>query len=174
MMGMSIQNMKYGLHIYCQCNNLFETYTERAMLHNNLKIRDSGFDLVVPESISIFPGDIGVKIDHQIQCLMEVIDNNDNIIQDQCGFYLYARSSTGSKTPLRLSNSVGIIDPGYRGNIIALFDNNGISVHVVDKDTRVAQICAPNITYDMDVFVHLGDIETDTLRGTNGFGSSGC
>ena len=38
-------------------------------------------------------------------------------------YYLYPRSSMGSKTPLRLSNSVGIIDAGYRGNIIGVVDN---------------------------------------------------
>ena len=46
-----------------------------------------------------------------------------NGIEHYVGYYLYSRSSTGSKTPLRLSNSVGIIDSGYRGNIKACFDN---------------------------------------------------
>ena len=35
-------------------------------------------------------------------------------------FYLYPRSSTGAKTPIRLSNSVGIIDAGYRGPLTAI------------------------------------------------------
>ena len=29
----------------------------------------------------------------------------------------------GLRTPLRLANSVGIIDAGYRGNICAVVDN---------------------------------------------------
>ena len=39
-------------------------------------------------------------------------------------YYLYPRSSI-IKTPLRMSNSVGIIDAGYRGNIIGCVDNIG-------------------------------------------------
>ena len=38
------------------------------------------------------------------------------------GYYLYPRSSI-VKTGLRLANSVGIIDAGYRGEIIAVVDN---------------------------------------------------
>ena len=37
------------------------------------------------------------------------------------GYYMYPRSSL-SKTKLRLANSVGIIDSGYRGNLIGMFD----------------------------------------------------
>ena len=39
-------------------------------------------------------------------------------------YYLLPRSSMGAKTPLRLSNSVGLKDAGYRGNVIAIVDNN--------------------------------------------------
>ena len=39
------------------------------------------------------------------------------------GFYLHPRSSI-SKTKLRLANSTGIIDAGYRGHIMAMFDIN--------------------------------------------------
>ena len=48
---------------------------------------------------------------------------SNEITYTPCGYYLYPRSSTGSKTPLRLSNSIGVIDSGYRGNLIACFDN---------------------------------------------------
>ena len=36
--------------------------------------------------------------------------------KSQRDFYVYPRSSI-SKTPLRMANSVGIIDSGYRGNL---------------------------------------------------------
>ena len=57
----------------------------------------------------------------KILCLtikLKRMKRNNNYV----GFYLYMRSSTASKTPLRLANNVGIIDSGYRGNIKALFD----------------------------------------------------
>ena len=44
-----------------------------------------------------------VKINTQVKTAMYY----DSI---PCGFYLYPRSSTGTKTPLRLANSVGVID----------------------------------------------------------------
>jgi dUTP pyrophosphatase len=96
------------------------------------------------------------------------------------GYHLYPRSSTGTKTPLRLANSVGIIDSGYRGNIIAVFDNwktrtdRENSSHVVEEYDRVVQICPPDLTYPMRVLM----VENDALlgtteRGEGGFGSTG-
>ena len=41
---------------------------------------------------------------------------------------IFPRSSTGAKTTLRLSNSVGIIDSGYRGELGVLFDNTSQSL----------------------------------------------
>ena len=41
---------------------------------------------------------------------------------EPCSFLLLPRSSI-SKTPLRLSNSVGLIDAGYRGELQAPVDN---------------------------------------------------
>ena len=46
-------------------------------------------------------------------------------------YYLYPRSSVSTKTPLRLANSVGIIDSGYRGNIKAVFDINQSYFNIV-------------------------------------------
>jgi dUTPase len=79
--------------------------------------RDSGFDLFIPQhftNINYVDG-VPIKIDHQVQCA--VYDNNNNPLP----YYLYPRSSI-SKTPFRLANQVGIIDSGYRGNIISKVD----------------------------------------------------
>jgi dUTP pyrophosphatase len=96
------------------------------------------------------------------------------------GYYLYPRSSTGTKTPLRLSNSVGIIDSGYRGNIIAVFDNwlnrdpREDSICVVERYNRLVQICPPDLTDPMRVTM-VEDVEALGLteRGEGGFGSTG-
>ena len=91
---------------------------------------------------------------------------------------MYPRSSTGTKTPLRLSNSVGIIDSGYRGNIIAAFDNrdtmSNSSGFKVERGSRVGQICPPELSYP--VLVEIVQNESDlgtTNRGEGGFGSTG-
>ena len=77
----------------------------------------------------------------------------------------------GAKTPLRLANSVGIIDAGYRGTLKAIVDNidreNGI---VIPKGTRLFQICSPTlqpITYEVV------DSLSETSRGEGGLGSTG-
>ena len=77
----------------------------------------------------------------------------------------------GSKTPLRLSNSVGIIDAGYRGEIKAVVDNiDRERDFVIRTGTRLLQLCSPNlspITYEM------ANSLSDTNRGNDGFGSTG-
>ena len=102
---------------------------------------------------------------------------NDNYVS----YYLYPRSSTGTKTPLRLANSVGIIDSGYRGNIKAAFDINSTYFNKnqefkIESNMRFVQITPPDLSnYPMKVIIvddisHLG---SSTLRGNSGFGSSG-
>ena len=137
---------------------------------------DAGFDLFTPSNNILAPKEIGQKVSMGVKCAMTF---NDMPV----GYYLYPRSSTGSKTPLRLSNSVGIIDAGYRGYIIALFDNISCEEkgdnpedwdYVIYKDERVVQICSPNITYP--IYPELVSSEAElgvTSRGVGGFGSSG-
>jgi dUTP pyrophosphatase len=141
---------------------------------------DAGFDLFTPSNNILGPRVMGQKVSMGVKCSMTF--NGMPV-----GYYLYPRSSTGAKTPLRLSNSVGIIDSGYRGYIIALFDNikemgdrenidreNEESDYVINKDDRVVQICSPNITYP--IYPELVNSEEElgsTLRGEGGFGSSG-
>jgi dUTP pyrophosphatase len=89
-------------------------------------------------------------------------------------FYLYPRSSTGTKTPLRLANSVGIIDSGYRGPLIAAFDNGNEDDFQIQDKQRLVQICAPDLSYP--IYVILVDSEEElgkTNRGSGGFGSTG-
>jgi dUTPase len=102
-----------------------------------------------------------------------------------CGFYLYPRSSI-SKTRMRLANSVGIIDSGYRGDIIAAVDTIGLfgstdiwniwkeTLSPIKKYDRYFQICSPNLS---PFLVHIVETEEElgarTARGTGGFGSTG-
>ena len=128
---------------------------------------DAGFDLFVPQDICVYAGSSSNKVDHGIKCAMTL-----NGVPT--AFYLYPRSSTGSKTPLRLSNSVGIIDSGYRGNIIAMFDNMSCNNYNVSSNDRLTQICGPNIMYPIwPVLVDNVEELGTTSRGDGGFGSTG-
>ena len=129
---------------------------------------DSGFDLYVTDDTIIQPFkniNKGTLIDLQIKC--EMIDNDINV-----GYYLYPRSSI-YKTPLRLSNSVGIIDAGYRGNIMACVDNHSDNEYTVKKGTRLFQICAGDLSLFQSIILGDDDKLSVTLRGNKGLGSTG-
>jgi len=142
--------------------------THNYYLNNsNFHAGDSGFDLYVPNDIIFKPYEVKF-IDFGIQC--EMIDKNKNNIS----YYLYPRSSI-SKTPLLLANSVGIIDAGYRGNIIGAvryipFSGSENEDYILKKDTRLLQICSPSLSPLVSEIV---ENLSETTRGSGGFGSTG-
>ena len=80
---------------------------------------------------------------------------------------LFPRSSV-SKTDLRLCNAVGVIDAGYRGEIMLKFDKNGEKQY--EPGDRVGQLMLvpiPSIQFVQVVNLPQSD------RGLGGFGSSG-
>ena len=124
---------------------------------------DAGLDLYCPGNLEILPGQTKC-IDFKIQCEGLSDSNERNVC-----YYLYPRSSI-SKTPFRLANSVGIIDAGYRGNLMAMVDNISNEVQTIQKGTRLFQICG---RYLEPVHLELVEELTETERGNDGFGSTG-
>jgi dUTP pyrophosphatase len=155
-------------------------YLNAALNHNSKLMNechfyDSGFDLFLPDAeCQITSGRVN-KVDFQIRCSAQIVkcsnigDNNGSFYT---GYYMYPRSSL-SKTALRLANCTGIIDAGYRGHLIGMFDclNDEFCPELYD---RFIQICAPNL---MPIFVNVVDsmdqLGPNTSRGDGGFGSSG-
>ena len=101
------------------------------------------------------------------------------------GFYLYPRSSI-SKTRMRLANSVGIIDAGYRGDIIAAVDTIGLfgsndiwhvwkeTLSPIKKYDRYFQLCAPDLSpFQVHIVATEAELGAPTTRGQGGFGSTG-
>lgn len=139
---------------------------------------DSGIDIFNPSEVIAYKT-ASSRVGCGIKCAM-YFNNGDGNMKPS-GYYMYPRSSTGSKTPLRLSNSVGIIDAGYRGELIGYFDNIDKNYdYKICRDQRILQICSPNITYPIfpclvdDVKLldkHINDY--DNARGAGGFGSTG-
>ena len=61
---------------------------------------------------------------------------------------IYIVVHTPLKTPLRLANSVGIIDSGYRGHIKVTFDNKNdydFMEYNIEFGSRLTQLCPPNL-----------------------------
>ena len=79
--------------------------------HGHFHEGDAGLDLYVLEDIHFEAGETkAIKLG--ISCQPK----------DGVAYYLFPRSSI-SKTPLRMANSIGLIDGGYRGEIMAVCDN---------------------------------------------------
>ena len=76
-----------------------------------------------------------------------------------------------------MANSVGIIDSGYRGEIIGVLDNISDSACCsIQKHARLFQICAPNLgrVFVTVLFVDdINELQFTTDRGNGGFGSTG-
>lgn len=125
---------------------------------------DAGFDLFCPDDLKCQGRSIMNKVGLGVACAMYKNAGTP------CAYYLYPRSSI-SKTGLRLANSVGIIDSGYRGELTAFVDNVYESVWPIEKGVRLFQICTP----DLSPFsrVELVDELDETSRGAGGFGSTG-
>ncbi len=157
------------LFIHTANNELREKYMISVEEHNrqvNSTHPNSGFDLFSPEDIETNLNTI--KLDTQVTCSM-LDDNKQN-----CGFYLYPRSSI-SKTNLRLANSVGIIDSGYRGHLLAIFDiirNDYVST-TIEKHSRLLQICCGDLQPFIVILVDDRSVLGETARGSGGFGSTG-
>ena len=161
---------KYNEYVTKQQKTIFDyldRYSKDSRSSDNPEIyTDAGFDLFVPHDITFYSNETQ-KIDMGIRCSMTY----NNI---PCSYYMYPRSSTGSKTPLRLANSVGIIDSGYRGSLISVFDNIKASTYDVKMGDRLVQICSGNLLCPIFPII-VNDITElgITERGQNGFGSSG-
>lgn len=82
---------------------------------------------------------------------------------------LIPRSSTWT-TPLRMPNSVGVIDSDYRGEVCALLQNTHHLTWTAEAGERLVQgviVPAPSIQ------IQEVDELSETSRGVGGFGSTG-
>ena len=184
-------------------NNLKTMYYSAVDRHNNKlfnnKFLDAGFDLFLPENddpqesyewgetIRFFgtgwkDANPVNKVDFKIKCSAQMYCDTGKIINT--GFYMYPRSSL-SKTKLRLANSVGIIDSGYRGNLIGMFDvvniddeernmNKNNADYFAKVNDRLVQICAPGLVPILvEIVENEDELGNETERGSGGFGSTG-
>lgn len=171
------------IYIPPQHNTLRMFYTMRADEHNERVVNDgyadSGFDLAVPVQMTLqkhwgnkIP--LGIHASMWTHCEIGSGENERDYTTVPQAYYLYPRSSI-SKTPMRLSNSVGIIDRGYRGEVMAVvdvIDHNKIPYELNALD-RHFQICHPSLNPFKVVIVNSKEELGMTNRGDGGFGSTG-
>ena len=92
-----------------------------------------------------------------------VNENNDNIA------YLMLPRSSIYKYPLRQSNSIGLIDQGYRGEIGLPLDNISDNKFLLQSGTRLCQLICNNLK---PIRSEITDVLSETIRNQNGFGST--
>lgn len=126
--------------------------------HSHFHDGDAGLDLFVIHEQTIEAGE-STFIHLQIAC--ENIEGKP---------YLIMPRSSIAKTPLRLSNSIGLIDGGYRGEIMAAVDNIKNISYKVSSGQRLFQLVGMD---GSPIHFKIVDELSDTSRGTGGFGSTG-
>ena len=127
---------------------------------------DSGIDLFFPNRVRV-PRKQSLLVDFEIQCeMLKYLSVN---VSTNISFQLVPRSSIW-RTPLRQSNSIGIIDAGYRGRLMVPVDNISNEDYIIKSGERLFQIVHPLLE---PVGVELVDELSDSERGSGGFGSTG-
>ena len=147
----------------------------KELYHPNVNKNDAGIDIFVPNDVFIEPKSqvrmpLGVHCSVLKTTSLSYPKGENFTTLEPCSFFLLPRSSI-SKTPLRLSNSVGLIDAGYRGELQAPVDNISDDSYLIKKGTRLFQIVNPALTSFRRI--EIVDNLSKTDRGEGGFGSTG-
>lgn len=159
--------------------NMIPFYETKIEAHNKNfethEFADSGFDLMLPKKETFNKLFVHKFVDMEVKAEMVYCDTITNTIINS-PFQLFPRSSI-SKTPLMLANHTGIIDSGYRGNLIGAFralyfHNDDDNSYLVEKHTRLLQVCHPSLCPIYVILVNEDEL-SNTERGSGGFGSTG-
>lgn len=134
-----------------------ELYKNHTTFHDG----DSGLDLYIIEDQVIKAGETTY-----IKLGFKAAAHTDE--GKPVSYLLFARSSI-SKSPIRLCNSVGLIDAGYRGELIAPVDNIKDFDFQVKKGERYFQLVSFN---GEKINLNIVNELDKTTRGEGGFGST--
>ena len=144
-------------HLLVKCLNVEALGFYKDVHHE--QTTDSGYDLYYCGPNVIIDPWTSKRLNMGIACQIEQIH----------GYDLRSRSSI-DKTPLQLSNGIGTIDYGYRGEILASFRNLSPEPYTVKHGARLCQLTMPSL---MPFRVTIVSDLDDTSRGSGGFGSTG-
>lgn len=131
-----------------------------AVLPTRVHPWDAGMDLVAVEALTLEAGQRGV-----------VSTGIAVAIPEGWGGLVVPRSGLARKHGITLTNSPGLIDAGYRGEVQVLVVNHGGEPHTIGAGERVGQlVLVPVWTGDP---VEVDELPASDGRGEGGFGSSG-
>ena len=131
---------------------------ENAVIPSYSKVGDAGMDLTITKEIE----NTHFSVSYGFGIAMEIPKGYVGLI--------FPRSSVRNQD-LILSNCVGVIDSGYRGELQATFKKtNGLDSYKYNTGERGAQIII--LPYPIIYMTEVPEL-SDTERGTGGFGSTG-
>ena len=104
---------KINLKILCMNDDLKEVYSKNEEKRNK---SDAGFDLFMPETVIVPKGAISFKLGTKVK----VSAYRNEMLSS---YEIWPRSSMGGKSPLRLCNSIGLVDREYTGELFVCVDN---------------------------------------------------
>ncbi len=143
------------MHILVESDSSY--WENHPTYQNAKKNQDVGLDIPMPNTIIIPAGEKSFTINLGIKTA------------PSHGYMLVPRSSI-SKTTIRMSNSIGIIDKKYRGFLMVKVDNIGEYDIIFQEGSCYFQIVA--FDGNLPKF-NLGEVDINTSRGEKGFGSTG-
>jgi len=151
---------KINFRVLCMNNELKGVYNKNEEKRNK---SDVGFDLFMPEDVIVPANAISFKLGTKVKV-------SGYVDKRLSSYEIWPRSSMGAKTPLRLCNSIGLVDPEYTGELFICVDNMSNKEYNIKKNDRLVQLVGPcHERVDMDVVSEL----ENTVRGEKGLGSSG-
>jgi dUTP pyrophosphatase len=83
---------------------------------------------------------------------------------------IFARSGLATKQGLAPANKVGVVDSDYRGEIMVVLYNQSNEPRTIHHGDRIAQLIMTPVVRAL--FEEVNELDV-TLRGDNGFGSTG-
>ena len=132
--------------------------TPNAVIPKYAKEGDAGMDLTAISKEEVNP----LQVKYGTGLAVEIPEGYVGLI--------FPRSSI-MKAGLSLSNAVGVIDSGYRGELMAIFNKKmapyAKNYEVGDRIAQIMILPYPHITFEE------ADELSDSYRGTGGFGSTG-
>jgi dUTP pyrophosphatase len=158
-----------SLYIYAEDPNLRQLLNEQLSRH---RWTDSGFDIPMLTHEYVGIGDQGMPhLNYSIKLGIKVAAVEEGETRP-C--LLLPRSSIGG-TPFRITNSIGLVDQGYRGEVQAKVDVF-CDPNPWANGTRLFQICRHNFLPWTNVVIVSSENDLPDApdnRGEGGFGSTG-
>ena len=128
---------------------------------NRANPTDAGIDLRAREEVELGVGEaapvpVGIKVE----------------IPPGFVGLIFPRSGIATKKRITLTNTVGVIDADYRGEVICHMVNNGSFKYKISKYDRIAQLVVVPCLIGDFMEVDEDDL-SETNRGEGGFGHTG-